>query len=240
MILADRETVESEAERILQGAEQENVAFCVVGDPFGATTHTDLYLRAVRRGIAVSVIHNASILNAIGACGLQLYSYGPTVTIPFFTPTWRPDSPYWKIEANWRAGQHTLCLLDIKVKEQSEENLLRGRKIYEPPRYMTVQQAVSQLLESEERHGRDICTARHLGVGMMRVGNATQKILAGTLGELLAAPEEAFGGPLHSLILPGRDLHELEFEMLQLHALPTSRLCTMTFAQFMAEKDLSN
>ena len=48
---------------------------------------------------------------------------------------------------NKQIGLHTLCLLDIKVKEQSEENMARGRKIYEPPRFMTVNQALEQLLE---------------------------------------------------------------------------------------------
>ncbi len=41
-----------------------------------ATTHTDLQLRAVEKGIPVRVVHNASVMNAIGACGLQLYRYG--------------------------------------------------------------------------------------------------------------------------------------------------------------------
>lgn len=34
-----------------------------------------------------------------------------------------------------------------QVKEQSEENLARGRKIYEPPRFMSVNQALEQLVE---------------------------------------------------------------------------------------------
>ena len=44
----------------------------VVGDPFGATTHTDLVLRAKEAGVKYQVIHNASIMNAIGCCGLQV------------------------------------------------------------------------------------------------------------------------------------------------------------------------
>lgn len=35
-------------------------------------------------------------------------------------------------------GLHTLCLLDIKVKEPNLEQLCRGRKVYEPPQYMTI------------------------------------------------------------------------------------------------------
>ena len=87
----------------------------------------------------MQVVHNASIMSAVGCCGLQLYNYGETVSIPFWTDNWRPDSFHKKIEDNLRRGQHTLCLLDIKVKEQSEENLARGRKIYEPPRFMSTQ-----------------------------------------------------------------------------------------------------
>ena len=76
VILADRNLVESEADVILEDADTEDVAFCVVGDPFGATTHTDLQLRAAERGIKVETVHNASIMNAIGCCGLQLYRFG--------------------------------------------------------------------------------------------------------------------------------------------------------------------
>ena len=48
----------------------------VVGDPLCATTHTDIYLRAVKMGIKVHIIHNASIMNAIGCCGLHVYDFG--------------------------------------------------------------------------------------------------------------------------------------------------------------------
>ncbi len=41
-----------------------------------ATTHTDLELRARALNIPTKVIHNASIMNAVGACGLQLYRFG--------------------------------------------------------------------------------------------------------------------------------------------------------------------
>ena len=46
LIEADRDLVESGADAILQNADKVDVAFLVVGDPFGATTHTDLLLRA--------------------------------------------------------------------------------------------------------------------------------------------------------------------------------------------------
>jgi diphthine synthase len=119
VVVADRELVEQAAQRILEPAREKKVAFLVVGDPFGATTHSDLHWRAEEMGVKVVVIHNASIMNAAGCCGLQLYRFGQTVSITFLEGTVLPKSTYDKIGANKKAGLlHTLCLLDIKVKEQ--------------------------------------------------------------------------------------------------------------------------
>ena len=125
----------------MRDADKVDVAFLVVGDPLGcvvhhdirpipsiffrATTHADIILRARALKIPVRVIHNASIMNAVGACGLQLYNFGQTVSLVFFTDAWKPDSFYDRIKENADLGMHTLVLLDIKVKEQSEENLAR-------------------------------------------------------------------------------------------------------------------
>eukprot|EP00742_Colponemidia_sp_Colp-10_P007393 GILJ01007959.1.p1 GENE.GILJ01007959.1~~GILJ01007959.1.p1 ORF type:complete len:294 (+),score=39.42 GILJ01007959.1:51-932(+) len=214
IIEADREFVESGCDAMLEQSKTEEVAFLVVGDPFAATTHTDLYLRAVQNGAKVQVIHNASIMNAIGACGLQLYRFGETVSIPFFTETWRPDSFYDKIVSNRRAGLHTLCLLDIKVKEQSMENLLRGRKVYEPPRFMTVNQAISQLLEVEATRKQGAYDSSTLSVGVARVGQETQLIVTGPMESLQTVD---FGAPLHSFVISG-ELHIVEEEMVKFYS----------------------
>ncbi|ORE02954.1 diphthine synthase [Rhizopus azygosporus] len=215
VIVADREMVESDSDTILANADKIDVSFLVVGDPYGATTHTDLVIRARELGIPVKVIHNASIMNAVGACGLQLYNFGQTISIVFFTETWRPDSFYDRIKENHQFGLHTLCLLDIKVKEQSIENMARGRLIYEPPRYMTVNQAVEQLLEIEEKRGEGVCKPDALAIGCARIGTETQKIVAGTLEELV---DVDFGGPLHSLVLVGKRMHEMEAEFVKEYA----------------------
>jgi len=97
---------------------------------FSATTHTDLLLRARDLQIPTQIIHNASIINAAGCSGLQLYNFGQTVSLVFFTDAWKPDSFYDRIAENAKFGLHTLVLLDIKVKEQSEENL--ARYLYPP------------------------------------------------------------------------------------------------------------
>ena len=113
--VADRRLVEQGEEAILGPvARGKRVAFLVVGDPFGATTHSDLHWRAAERGLRVRVVHNASILNAAGCCGLQLYRFGQTVSVTFPEGSVLPRSTYDKIAVNCAARLHTLCLLDIK------------------------------------------------------------------------------------------------------------------------------
>lgn len=211
VILADRELVESGSDSILEDADKEDIAFLVVGDPFGATTHTDLVIRARELKIKVEAIHNASVMNAVGACGLQLYQFGQTISMVFFTENWKPDSFYDKIMENRRIGLHTLVLLDIKVKEQSIENMARGRLIYEPPRYMNIETAASQLLEVEELRNQQAYTPDTPCVGISRLGSPQQSFKAGSLKQLA---EYESGEPLHSLVILGRQTHELELEYL--------------------------
>jgi diphthine methyl ester synthase len=184
-----------------------------------ATTHTDLQLRARQRGIPVTTIPNASALTAVGACGLSLYRFGGAVSLVFFTDTWRPDSWYDRIASNRAAGLHTLCLLDIKVKEPTLASLARGgRPVYEPPRFMSAAVAAAQLLEVEEtrvREGRP-CGAYSpdtLVVGLARLGaGADQTIVAAPLQEMATAD---LGPPLHCLVIPAPDLTDIEAEALE-------------------------
>ncbi|BCR97048.1 diphthine synthase [Aspergillus luchuensis] len=207
VIEADREKVESGSDEILADADKVDVAFLVVGDPFGATTHTDLVLRARELGIESKVIPNASIMSGIGCTGLQLYNFGQTVSMVFFTENWKPSSYYDRVKENVQLGLHTLVLLDIKVKEPSLENMARGRLVYEPPRYMTVAQCAGQMLETEEERQEGVWGPDSLAVGAARVGAADQKLVAGTLKELA---EVEMGRPLHSLVLIGKRAHDLE------------------------------
>ncbi|WPK22876.1 hypothetical protein PUMCH_000096 [Australozyma saopauloensis] len=211
IILADRELVETGADSILEGADKDDIAFLVVGDVFGATTHTDLVLRAKELGIPYESIHNASVMNAVGACGLQLYQFGQTVSLVFFTDSWKPDSFYSKVMENRKIGLHTLLLLDIKVKEQSIENMARGRLIYEPPRYMDIAVAAQQLLEIEETKQEKAYTPDTPCVAVSRLGSPTQTFKAGSLKQMA---EYDAGEPLHSLIMLGRQVHDLELEYL--------------------------
>ncbi|VEL11098.1 unnamed protein product [Protopolystoma xenopodis] len=232
---ADRECVE-QTNVLIDYAKQSDVAFLVVGDPLAATTHLDLLTRCLESNVPVKVIHNASILNAAGCCGLQLYEFGETVSIPFWNELGRPESFFDKIEHNYMRGLHTLCLLDIQ--EKSIENILRRRDVFEPPRYMVCQQAAEQLLQTASRRSEaskvprvetamhaivtppPILTPECLVIGLARVGSDNCVITLSTLYEM-ARPNDAvptpisqlLNGPLHSLIIPGR-LQPLEIEWL--------------------------
>ena len=204
IIEADRDMVESNTDVILNDLESGDVAFLVVGDPLGATTHTDLILRASSVASNVNIIHNASIINAAAISGLNPNNFGQVVSIPFWEETWKPESFYDKICANFSRGLHTLCLLDIKVKEQSLENLLKGRKIYEKPRFMTVGQAAQQLvqvIENYELNNKEILVSNSSRlVALARVGTDLQEIKLSTLEK---ATDLDCGEPLHSIIIIG-------------------------------------
>ncbi|CDW79647.1 diphthine synthase [Stylonychia lemnae] len=209
IIEADREFVESGCEEMIQNSKDNIVSFLVVGDPFCATTHSDLYLRCVEQGVKVEVIHNASIISAVGCCGLQVYRFGEIVSLPFFSEKWRPYSFYEKIKKNRENGLHTLVLLDIKVKEPTEESLARGKKVYMQPRYMRTHQAAAQMLEAEANLKQNVYSEDTPCMGLVRVGTATQKIVSGKLSEFLKLD---LGEPLHSFVICG-EMHHIEEEM---------------------------
>jgi diphthine methyl ester synthase len=195
IILADRELVEKRADEIILPAKDSAVAFLVIGDAFGATTHTDIFLRAREKGVHVSVIHNASVMNAIGVTGLELYKFGKTTSIPFHNEN--VEAPYDAIKANRSLGLHTLVLLDIQKDNHSEK-------------YMRVNEAVNYLMRIEGKRKEKIFDEATLCLGVARLGSKDMRIIAGTPGKLLLAN---FGDPLHCLIIPGK-LHFIEEEAL--------------------------
>mgnify|MGYP003732426099 CR=1 FL=1 len=168
----------------------------VVGDPLVATTHIDLMERARNSGIPVRVVHNASIISAIGATGLQVYKFGKTTSIPFSAKNYLPETPYLTIEENRKIGAHTLLLLDL----QPEEN-----------RFMTINDAIDYLLKLELKHARKVFTRDTLCIGCARIGAKDQLIRAGAAKDLQKVD---FGRPVHCLVVPGK-LHFMEEGFLQ-------------------------
>jgi len=193
IIIANRESVEKNSDEILIAAKNSQVAFLVIGDVFGATTHTDLYLRAKEKKIDVVVINNASVMNAIGIVGLELYKYGKTTSIPFHND--KVETPYDVIKQNKKNKLHTLCLLDIDAEKK---------------KYMTIKEAIEYLLRVEEKRKEKIFTKKTMCIGIARLGSEKPIIVYGRAEELLKVE---FGEPLHSLIVPG-ELHFIEEEAL--------------------------
>jgi len=220
LIPADRELVELSADSILENAKESNVAFLIGGDPLSATTHTDLILRAVKLQIPYKIIHNASIINAIGSCGLQLYHFGEIVSIVFWTDEWKPTSFLDKIIENRRRKLHTLCLLDIKIKEQDDASFMKKIKTYLPPRFMSASQAAQQILESSKMlKTEDVINDNTLCVGGCRVGWNNERFIVSTLKQMSSMD---LGEPLHSLVIVGQ-LHPLEIDFLKIHVLDESK-----------------
>ena len=55
-----------------------------------------------------------------------------------------------------------------------------------------------------------MCGPSTRGIGLARVGQSSQFIRSGTLAELV---DVEWGPPLHSLVLVGGEMHDLEAEM---------------------------
>jgi diphthine synthase len=115
---------------------------------------------------------------------------------------------------------------------------LRGRKIYEPPRYMTPNIALEQIVSaiqtaagagpepagelggdttpptapSSTTHAKSLSERETLALSLSRLGTPTQSIHSGTITSLAAKGEEYFGGPLHSLVIVGHRVHPMEIQ----------------------------
>lgn len=120
ILSADRNFVESKFP--LKKAKKKNIALLIIGDVFSATTHHVLFQEAKKLKIQVEIIHNASVLTAVGVTGLSLYKFGQTISIP--TNYKDTDSPYQNFLINKKNNFHTLFLLDLDLTIQDAINYL--------------------------------------------------------------------------------------------------------------------
>jgi diphthine methyl ester synthase len=213
IILADRDMVEKNAEStILKDALENDIAFLVVGDVFGATTHTDIILRAKNKGITLKYYYNASIMNAIGVTGLELYKFGKTTSMVFFDDNWKPTTAYDVVYMNKNNGLHTLVLLDIKTAEPSKEDIMKDSHLKKalPPRFMTIKECLEQFILLEKEKKQRLFNENVKVIGCARIGSDDFVVKYGTIKDLISFD---FGGPLHSIIIPGK-LHFMEEDFL--------------------------
>ncbi len=192
IILADRDMVEKKAEGvILKNAKDKEVAFLVIGDVFSATTHVDILLRAKKLGIKTKIIHNASILTAVGITGLELYKFGKVTSIPFENNNVK--SPIEVLRGNQKSGLHTLFLLDLDTKNN---------------KYMSVKQAIEYLINNNINEDTK-------AVACAALGSDEPEIFYGKLKEL---KDKKIKKLPQCLIIPGK-LHFMEEEMLGVYKL---------------------
>jgi len=186
IIPADRDLVEKKAEdTILKDAESKNTSFLVIGDPFSATTHMDLYQRASEKGICVNIINNVSIINAIGIVGLELYKFGKITSIPFENE--HVVTPLKVLDENKKIGSHTLFLLDLRPEED---------------RWMTCKDAVKYLIDKGLDENERVISCAQIGSNNPII----KYTLANQVPDIKETPQ--------CLIIPG-NLHFIEEELIE-------------------------
>jgi diphthine methyl ester synthase len=195
IIIADREMTEQGDEKIVNEATSNDVAFLIIGDVFSATTHIQLFKLAKEKNVKVEVINNASVLNAVGIVGLELYKYGKITSIPFIEDHPQLETPYNVLKEN--GGMHTLFLLDLKPFED---------------KFMSVNSALEILEKIEAKKKENLISDDTLVVGCARLGCSDFIVKAGKLSEI---KKFDFKAPLHCLIIPGK-MHFMEEEMLKM------------------------
>ena len=197
IILANREMTEQGDEKIVSESAEMEVAFLIIGDVFSATTHIQLFKLAKEKGVKVEVINNASVLNAVGIVGLELYKYGKITSIPFIEDHPMLETPYNVLKDNLSLGLHTLFLLDLKP---------------ELDKFMTVNSALEILEKIEERKKEKIISDETVVIGCARLGCDDFIVKSGKLASIKKCD---FGGPLHCLIIPGK-MHFVEEEVMEM------------------------
>jgi diphthine synthase len=187
----DRAGVEEAPDPILDAAAAGDAVFLTAGDPMVSTTHVDLRLRAVDRGIETRVVHGTTAQTAASSLtGLQNYRFGKATTLPFERShggTGVPESVLATIAANRERGLHTVVYLDIDGEREE---------------YMRASHGAGALAEAG---------LEGLGVVVARAGSDDPTVAADAIDRLA---ERRFGPPLHLLVVPG-DLHPLEADALE-------------------------
>ncbi len=184
--ILQRKDLEEKSSSLIEKAKSNDIAVLFPGDPLSATTHLSLISEAKEAKIPVKVIHSSSIFTAVAECGLSLYNFGKTVSIPAPQKNFQPSSFAHPILENKKAGLHTLCLLDID---------------------MPAAQGIEILLGLEKSLRKKIISGQKI-IAVSGLGSDRQKILYRSAGELLSP---GLGPPAALVILGTLHFAEKEF-----------------------------
>ena len=166
------------------------------GDPYIATTHLELKTRAIQDNIETKTIHSSSIISSlIGEAGLHYYKVGKVLTI--MDDPKSIITPYNTIFDNLLNRIHSVILL-----EYNEDKSF----------FLEPQNALSMLLDCEEKQKRKIISSETFGIVASRIGKNDQRIISGNIGNLI---KNKFGEQPHSIIIPGK-LHFTETDAVKM------------------------
>lgn len=184
----DREGIEQKGDEIVQESKNLDVCVLIIGDVFGATTHTDLFMRSKDQKVEVRIIGGESILSAVGIVGLSLYKFGKVASIPFEHENVKTAAEC--VKFNLDHDMHSLVLLDLDPI---------GNK------FLKIEEGVKYLIKNKVISSNDNL------VGCARIGWDDQKIRFGKSKDL-----KSFGKPPYCILIPSKNPHFMEEEALEL------------------------
>ena len=197
LVVAPRWMVE-DGKAILADAKKKTVVLLAYGDPYIATTHIELRVRAESEKIKTKTIHNASaITSLIGECGLHYYKMGKPVTI--MRENASMSTVYYTLYENMLKGSHTMFILEYN----SDAGF-----------FLDPKDALTKIVESEKEQKRNIVDESTFVIIASRIGSKSQAITAGKISKMV---KYDFGKPPHTIIVPGR-LHFTEHDALKVFA----------------------
>jgi len=183
IININRELVESD--KLIKEAKKENIALLVYGSPLTATTHITLIQEAKKQKVKYKIIYNASVLDGVAECGLQLYKFGKIASMPKWQKNFTPDSFMEIVKDNQKINAHSLILIDIGLE---------------------LKEAKKQLEESAKKHNVKLDKM----VVCSGLGTGKSKIIYKKVGDL---EKQSIAKP-YCIIIPSK-LHFMEEEVLE-------------------------
>jgi len=163
-----RNEVENQLTDLLSKAKKQKIALLVYGNSLSATTHSEILIQAKKMKIQTKIFLGISVFDAISLTGLSQYSFGKTISIPFWQPNFKPESFYDKIKINFENGFHSLVLLDLKPDEN---------------KFMTTKQALEMLNSIQQKRNENWLSNANL-ICCAGLSSEKQQIKFGKLADL--------------------------------------------------------
>lgn len=192
LIVVDRLFVEN-GEQILREAEEGTVSLLVPGDPMIATTHNDLRVRALKRGIRVKIVHSSTIVSAAPSIsGLHYYKFGATITATKESVN-SVEQIYNLLHKNLLLGRHTMILLAFD--SENGDSVLPS-------------DVFKALIRCENNYKRNVISEDTFAIVLSRIAMKNQTLFAGKIKNMVS---KDYGEHPHTIIIPG-SLHFTERE----------------------------